>query len=810
MSGLTRDLRHAVRMLVRTPGLSAAAILTIALGVGLTTHTFSIVYGSVVRGIPYPGAERLVGLSQGVPADGIHQRNVPLHDYLDWREQQTSFEDIGALSTGTVNLSDDDRRPDRFLGAFTTWTALPLTGAVPVLGRVFREDEDRPDAEAVIVLGYDVWQNRYGGDPAVIGRSVRANGKLHTVIGVMPERFAFPFNSHVWLPLARDPHAVERGGGNWLEVFGRLKPGVTLDAARTELTAISARLAEAFPATNSGVVAELAPYTERYMPAQITATLWVMLAAVFGVLLIACSNVANLLLARAVTRSREMAVRTALGASRSAVMRLMLVESLVLALAGGALGLTLSHIGIGLFNATLVDIEKPFWIDIGMFPAVLLFSVAMTLLASVVSGTIPAIKASGAGIAELLKDGSRGSGVRVGRFAAALVVGEIAISFGLLIAAGFMVKSVINVSTVEMGFDTQRVLTARVGLPQLDYPEATDWLAFQDRLVERAAALPGVRGVALTSHLPMNDANMYWYGVEGVGYASDRDYPFANSATVAPGFFSTMGTRIVAGRDFTEADNADGLQVTIVNGSFARRAFGDEPALGRRIRTGRSDSESPWRTIVGVVPDLRIGGGVGGIGSDERIPEMFYIPLRQAPQRFVSIALRTAGEPMALAPDLRELVAALDPNLPIYDVDSMEGVIETNTWAFGLFGSLFGMFGGSALFMAAVGLYGVMAFSVNRRRQELGIRMALGARPRDIARLVFGKASVQVGIGLALGLALGFGLATPLRVMMFDVNVLDPTVYLSIALVLAATATLACLVPARRATRVDITEVLRP
>lgn len=810
MTGFVRDIRYAFRVLARTPGLSAAAILTVALGVGLTTHTFSIVYGSVVRGIPYEGADRLVSISQGIPADGTTGRDVPLHDFLDWRDQQTRFESLAAQDMLTVNLADDTRRPDRFLGSAVTWNVLQQSGAAPFLGRVFREGEDLPGAEPTLVLGYDVWENRYGADPAIVGQPIRANGVLHTVIGVMPPKFQYPFDSHVWLPLAMDPLTLERGQGSYLEVYGKLLPGVTNEQALSELQTISSRLATEYPETNAGVVPEILPLTERYMPSQITAAMWVMLAAVFGVLLIACSNVANLLLARAATRGKEVAVRTALGASRGAVIRQLLIEAMVLATFGGVLGLGLSAVGIRLFNASIVDIQKPFWIDIAIFPAVLAFSIIVTLVASVVAGTIPAIKASGAGVNELLKDASRGSSIRMGRLSGALVIGEVALSFGLLIAAGLMVKSVLNVSTIDLGFDTEQVLTARVSLSDVDYPEKQDWTQFHDSLVERLEALPAVESVALTSSLPMDGAGMFWYGVEGEAYATEQDYPFANSSVVSLEFFETFGARVIRGRKFAPTDVDESPRTVIVNESFARRHFRDTGALGRRIRYGRGDDEQPWREIVGVVPDLRIGGGVGGIGSDDRIQEQIYVPLMQSPQQGFSIALRTQGDPLALAPALRDTVSGIDANLPLYDVASMDGVIKKNTWAFGLFGSLFAMFGVIALFMSAVGLYGVMAFSVNRRRNEMGIRMAIGARAGDIAGLVFRKAFVQLGIGIAIGLALGVGLAMPLRVMMFDVNVFDPVVYGGIALVLVLTGSAACFVPARRATRVDIVDVLRP
>ncbi|HEX9581186.1 MAG TPA: ABC transporter permease [Gemmatimonadales bacterium] len=810
MPDLIRDLRYAARMLTRTPGLSAIAVLTIALGIGLTTHTFSIVYGSVIRGLPYEGAERLVILTQAKPAEGSTGRSVPIHDYQDWRDQQTVFEGLAALYAGTVNLADDDLRPERVLGAFVTWNALAQAGARPVLGRSFLEGDDLPGAAPTLVLGHDVWQTRYNGDPTIVGRTVRANGRLHTIIGVMPEKFAFPFDSHAWLPLGMDAAALPRGEGFWLNVFGRLKPGVSMEGARGQLAAISSRLAAEYPVTNAGLTSEVKPFTEEYMPPQIIAVLWAMLVAVFGVLLIACANVANLLLARAASRSREVAVRTVLGARRRVVIRQLLAESLVLAVVGGLIGIGLSYLGIAAFNAWIVDIQKPFWIEIALFPPVLVFAIAATLSASILAGLIPALKASGAGAHDILKDATRGSSLRLSRFSTVLVVGEIAVSCGLLIAAGLMVKSIVNVRNQDLGFVPDGIFTARVGLNEVDYGDAASQQRFFEELHSRVAFLPGVQAAALTSNLPMSGAGQSWYGLERQTYATDRDYPWANRSVVTPGFFATFGVRVIEGRDFTPQDRQAAIPVALVNQAFVDRNFPTRAALGERLRLGRSESEQPWLTIVGVVPDLRVGGGVGGIGSDQRLQEHVYVPLEQNLQRFLSMAIRTGGNPQDLAVVVRETVSAIDPNLPIYNVDSMAGVIETNTWAFRVFGSLFAIFGVMALFMAAVGLYGVMAFSVTRRRQEIGIRMAVGANPRNIARLVLGRGAAQIGIGMTAGLALGVGLAGPLRFVLFGVNTTDPSVYATIVFTLAAAGLLACVVPAHRAMRVDLVNALRP
>jgi predicted permease len=805
------DVRYGVRMLFKTPGLSLAAIVTIALGVGLTTHTFSVVYGSVIRGLPIEDGERLMHVSQNNLGEDIDNMGLRIHDFVDWREQQTGFHDLAAFYQGTVNIADGESRPERFQGAFVTASMFRQLGVQPILGRLLQDDEDYGRTSPTIVLGYDVWRNRYGSDPNIVGRTVRANGLATTVAGVMPEGFRFPFMEDVWVPLAIDPATMARGEGFRLDVIGRLRDGVTAEEALAQLTAIAQRLASEYPETNEGVGAGARPFVEWQMPPQITAVLWVMLVAVFGVLLIACANVANLLLARAAVRSKEVAIRSALGASRSRVIRQLLVEATVIAVVGGAIGVLLSYIGINVFNAWLVGIEKPYWIDIALHPPVLLFGLAITLVASLVAGAVPALKASGTDVHEILKDETKGSSsFRMSRFSTALVVGEIAVSCGLLIGAGFLIKSVVNLQTVDLGFETENVFTSRVGLFETDYPDRESRQQFFDQLLPRLRGIPGVQAAALTTQLPASGAGSWWFGIEGETYDREQDYPFVHRASITPGYYETFGVGIAEGRDFTLQDRLDALPTTIVNESFARRYFPEQSALGKRIRLGRSDSQNPWLTIVGVVPDIYVGGGVGGIGSDQVSPEHIYTPVGQDDNRFLSLAIKTAGPPLLITGDVRDIVVGLDPNLPIYNAQSMEEVIEANTWAFGMFGSLFGIFGVVALFMAAVGLYGVMAFAVSRRTQELGIRMALGAHGKDIIRLILRNATLQLGIGMTAGIALGAALGRPLQIMLYDVSPSDLSVYVATVVTLGFAGLLACVVPARRATRVDLVNALKP
>ena len=805
MATLLADLRFGFRMLIKTPTLSLVAIFTIALGVALTTHTFSSVYGTIVRGLPVPGEERLMFVDQNRPLLGITGVTMSMHEYEDLREQQTVFEDLGAMYQGTINVAGDDAPPERFAGAFVSANSLSHLGVLPHLGRTFQEGEDAPDASPVVVLGYYVWQNRFAGDPAIVGKFIRMNGETAEIVGVMPEGFAFPFDEEIWTPHRIDVAAFLWGEGRTVDVFGRLREGVTLDAARMELGAIALRQGRAYPEMNENVELAVQPFEERYMPSEIRSVLWLMLGSTLGVLLIACVNVANLLLARATLRSKEVAVRTALGASRFRVVGQLLMESLVLAAVGGLLGLVMATWGLNVYNNAIVDVQKPYWIDAHIDIPTLLFTIAITALAAVAAGMLPALRATGTQVGDVLRDEARGSSsLRLGRFSSSLVVTEIAVSAALLVAAGFMVKSVVNLKNVDLGFETENVLTGRIGLVEAEYPTPESRNQFFDRLKERLAEEPGVLSAALGTSLPGLGTGRYFIAAEGESYPTDADYPIVSASTITPDYFATFGAKLLQGRDFGSLDlTEEGEKVAIVSQSFAERRFPGGEALGRRVRLGISNSERPWRTIVGVVPDMHVGGGVGGIGDDRLSPERLFLPLGTLGASFMSFALRTEGPPEALASRVRALVAELDPNLPVYELYALDRAISDATWAFDLFGALFSIFGVAALFLAAVGLYGVMAFSVAQRRQEMGIRMALGAERGSIMKLVLVKGGLQLALGITIGLVLGAGMAGPMQFILYGVEVGDPVVYGSIALTLAAAGFVACLVPARAATRTD-------
>ncbi|HJU66094.1 MAG TPA: ABC transporter permease [Gemmatimonadaceae bacterium] len=797
-----RDIRYGFRSLQKSPGLASVAVLALTIGIGLTTTMFSIVYGALMKGLPFDEAERIVIVQRNNLSRDFTRMPVPIHDLEDYRAQQRSFEGLAGYYSGTVNVSGSERA-ERYDGGFVSANTFRILRERPLLGRDFRDGEDTPNAEKVAIIGYDMWQSRYDGDPQILGTSIRANGVPYTVIGVMPDDFSFPDNTQIWLPLPINPLTTERGEGQQLNVIGRLRPGVSIDRANADINAIASRLAMEYKQYNDGVSASVKPFIEGALGPEPRRLLYTMLGAVFFVLLIACANVANLLLDRAAHRTKEVGIRTALGASRGAVIRQFLAEALVLAAIGAVLGTLLAQGGITAFNRAIADTEPPFWIDIGLHPPVLMFVVAVALVATLASGAIPAIQSSRADINEILKDESRGaSSFRIGRMSKGLVVAEIALSCGLLVAAALMIKSVTNLRNIEYGFDTENIFTARVGFPA-NYSDTLKQAQFWEQLTARLAALPGARAATLSDALPGVGGGDSPFALEGASYATDRDYPETNIRTVAPSFFETFGIPVSQGRGFASQDRQGNLPVAVVNQHFVREFFNGESPIGRRLRMGDSRSEEPWMTIVGVVPNQFTGD------TEEPRGPMVYQPLAQHYRPFLSIAVAATGSPMSLTSAVRAAVASLDADIPIYWVYSMKEALARPTWFIRVFGTMFMIFGFMALFLAAVGLYAVMSFSVSRRTRELGIRMALGAQGRDVVRMIFKQGLLQITVGMVLGLALAAGVSRLLSEILFDVQPRDPVIFGSVALVLTLTGILACLLPAKRATRVDPLLALR-
>ncbi|HVR08584.1 MAG TPA: ABC transporter permease, partial [Thermoanaerobaculia bacterium] len=748
----------------------------------------------LLRGLPFPDSDRLMLLGYENPARGMNGSPVDLHDLADWASRQRSFEGLGAFDIGTATLTGKDGA-ERLDASAMSADVLRLLRVAPVLGRGFTRRDELPGAQPVALVGWRVWRDRFGGDPAIAGRAIRLNGQPATVVGVMPEGFLFPREEEVWTPVTHDLAATARGQGDPVVVLGRLRRGVALRQAQAEMTAIARGIALEHPRTNAGLGVMVRPYVEFAVGSPVRVALLSMLGAVLSVLLIACCNVASLGMARAAQRGREIAVRTAMGAGRARIVAQMLAESMLLASAGAALGLGLAGLGIAAFNRGLVAMSPPFWDRVVLDPAALLVTLAATLTAGLVSGLAPALHASRTDIDQALRDEGRGTtSRRLGWFNQAVVVAELALSCVLLVGMGLMVKSVIKAQTVQLGFARHGILTFRVAVFPQRVPRPADRAAFYGRLLGRLAALPGVQAAAGAETLPGSGGGSAPYAVEGHLDAGAAGQPLAHAVAISPGLFAAYGAPLLAGRDFGPLDTAAALPVVIVNRSLARREWPGQDPLGKRLRLAREAAES-WRTVVGVAPDLKMDGLL------DRRPEGFYLPVSQRGPERLSFALRTAAPPLALAAAARAAVAALDRDTPIYFVQTMDRMLDDDHAGTRVFGGLFSSFGLTALLLAAVGIYGVIALAVERRTQEIGIRMALGAGRRDILAMLVRQALVQLGLGLGCGLPAAWAASRLLGGALFLVEPHDPAVFAAVIAVLALVALLATLVPAGRALR---------
>ena len=808
MDGFLSDVRHGLRMLVRTPLLSVVAILTIGLGVGAVTFASSVVYATIFRGPPVRDNDRLMVVEEWRRETG-DQLGVPLNDFRDLQAGITTLAPLAAFYLGTVNVGGSDGPPERYRGAFVTAHMLSMLGVPPVLGRTFTEGDDVPGAPALAVIGFNAWRSRWGSDPGVIGKTIRVNGEAAEIIGVMPEGFQFPLDQDIWVPLRVDAAQLERRGGQLLQVIGYLREGTTLEAAQAEAAAIGTRVAAEHADVNDGIGFEVRGFLESVNPPELTTMMALLMAMVVGVLLIACANVANVLLARSVVREREVAVRSALGADRWRVIRQLLLEAVLLGVGGGIAGTAVAWIALGVFQESLRDVQKPYWIVFQLDAPVLIATTLVTLVAAVAAGIWPALRASGGDAGTILRDETRGSsGRRTGKLTHGLVIAELAVSCGLMIGAGLMIRALVDLNRVELGFEADRVMTARLGLFETDYPDPAARSAFYHGLLDRLAAEPGVESATLAMQLPGTGAGRPPFEVEGERYDTPESRPRASYASGTAGYFETFGIPLVAGRGFERSESElGGEPVAVVSESFVTRYLGGGSALGRRIRVG--GEEEPWLRIVGVARDAHPGVQAFAGGGEPEL-DAIYTPIGQEDLRFMSVAVRSAsGAPEELTGAIRRAVTGQDPNEPIYFVQTLRQAVDAGSAIQRIFGSLFGIFGGAALFLAAVGLYGVMDHSVASRTREMGVRTALGASKQSVFKLVLGRVALQLAVGVGLGIALGVGLAFPLASTFFGIEVWDAAVYGTIVAVMGLTGLLATIAPAWRAVRVDPVVALR-
>jgi len=830
LDSFRQDVRVGLRVLLKDKAFFLLAVLVLGMGIGGATTQFTVVNAVALRGFSFPHPEQLmnVGLidpQASAPNNAFGFGIIPsAQDYEDLRNAQQSFSHMAAyLSGSTINVTYKNN-PQRYTGAYVTADFFSLLGVSPVMGRDFTADDDKPGAPKVTILGHEIWQRDFNADPNIVGQSVRVNGKAATIIGVMPPNFKFPISDELWISYYNEYPLRPRGelllGANnpAPAVMGRLKPGVSLDQANAEFVGLARRLAHDNPKTNQTLVsASVRPLLHALTPFQLRQQVWGMLAAVILVLFIACVNVMNMQFGRAALRAKEVAIRGALGASRWRIVRQMLTETLLVATFGAIAGTLIAYWGVGMIvRATnALPFPLPYWIQFKIDSPVFAFTIGITLLATIVSGLVPAWLSARGNTAEIMKEGGRGNSSRfVNTITRVLVVGQIALTAALLITATLQIKSIRNQLALNYGYDENAVYTARIALMEGAYPTLDARREFFLRAVRALRANPHFDSAALSSRFRMTFDGQSQYEVDGQTYMQDRDRPRGNYESVSDNYFSTLGLKILEGRDFT-IDDADAKQpVAVVNASFARKHYGHESPIGRRIRIFNPGQPQQWRTIVGVVPDTLMQGPFDQITESVG----FYMPLLGAdpPTQFCTIMVRPHSGERAetLGPDLRKAVAELDSNLPIYFPGTPVRLHNEILGANRIIAALFGIFGAFAFILSAVGLYGVMSFSVNQRTQEFGIRMALGADAARIFRMVMNQGAWQLIVGLVLGaggaaLLLGVLAAAALQNILFKVNTLDPLVYFVVAAVLTLVAAASCFAPARRATRVDPVAALR-
>ncbi|MGA9770150.1 MAG: ABC transporter permease [Blastocatellia bacterium] len=808
METFIQDIRYGIRMMRKSSAVTLIAVISLALGIGVNTVIFSVVNAILLKSLPFNDPDRIVLAWGTLPAEGKQRSQVSATDVDDWRNQNSVFEDVTTYSNWSATLLGDGE-PERIQGIQVGDGYFSIMKAVPLLGRTFLPEEQQDGKDFVLVLGYGLWQRRFGGDPAVVGQKVNLSGRPYTVVGVLPSDFqplpASLVNSRgdLYRPV-NELHDEEQRSSRHLRSIARLKPGVTIEQAQAEMNVIASRLEQQHPSDNTGYGVRLVTLPEDTVGG-LRPTLWMLFGAVAFVLLIACANVGNLLLARSAARQKEITIRRALGAARSRLVRQFLTESIMLALAGGGLGLLLALQGTSLVES-LGSQVTPLLVGIRIDSSVLIFTLAVSLLSGIVFGLAPALHVSNPDLNESLKEGGRssGAGASRNRLQSALVVAEVALALVLLICAGLLIKSVLRLRDVNPGFNSENQLTMNVTLPSAKYPKAPMWVSAYNQMIERIEALPGVQSAGFTSVLPLSN------NFDGRSLAVE-DYPRPRGEEIdvdlyitTPGYLRTMEIPLLKGRALTEQDTENFPFVALINDTMARELWPDQNPVGRRIKFPGSEKQpQPWRTIVGVMGDVK------QYGLDRKDPMQIYLPEAQFPTQFMSLVVRTSVDANGLIAAVRDQIQAVDKDQAVYNILTMDQLLADSISLRRFSMLLLIVFAALALTLASVGIYGVISYSVTQRTHEIGVRMALGASHRDIIKLVVGHGMTLTLTGVAFGVGASLLLTRVLESLLFAVSETDPTTFIFIPLTLTMVALLACAVPARRATKVDPMVALR-
>ncbi|MFN2507499.1 MAG: ABC transporter permease [Chthoniobacterales bacterium] len=803
MSVLFQDIRYGLRMLAKSRGVTAVAVISLALGIGANSAVFSVINAVLLKALPYHQPETLVLAWGDYQKEGIHRGQVSSTDVADWRARNHVFEEISTYASFRPVLAGNGE-PERIPGAQVGDGFFDVMRGQPLLGRVFTPEEQQEGKDYVAVLSYGLWQRRFAGDPNIVGKTLMLSGRPYSVIGVMPADFqSLPKGlldnpAEFYRPVAEPPDEKERASRH-LRAIARLKPGVTIEQAQTEMSLIAPQLEQEHPTTNAGGGVRLVSLRDELVGG-VRPALLMLFAAVAFLLLIACANVGNLLLARSIARHKEVAIRAALGAGRARLVRQFLTESVLLALAGGVLGLFGAVWGTTLIQALAVSVY-PLLGPITLDARVLGFTCVVSLLTGVLFGCAPALRASRADLNETLNDGGRTPGAASTRspLRSSLVVIEVALALVLLIAAGLLIKSMLRLQGVDPGFKPERLVTMNVWLPHAKYPKAPDWNGFYDRMLQRLHELPGVDAAGLTSVLPVSE-NFDKRTIEVEGQPrGPGEHPDVDNYIVTPDYVRAMSIQLLRGRNITAQDTADAPLAALVSEALARKVWPGEEALGKRVRFYNLDpvEQRPWRTVVGVVGDVK------QYGLDTPGTAALYVPLPQMPTSSLTLVVRTRAEPANMVAAIRREILALDPDQAVFNIATMEQLLSDSTSLRRLSMLLLGLFAGLALILAAVGIYGVLAQSVAQRTHEIGIRMALGAQTRDVLGLVVGHGMTLTMIGIVTGVVGALGLTRLITTLLFGVGANDLGTFLGISLLLLMVSFLACYLPARRAARLD-------